>query len=460
MALAAIAWLIAQGPVRGMWSFLALAPFGAAAAFNLPALGNATIGQLELTTAVVFVLVCLLPGAPDRLAGTLRVGQPGFLLLLLMLYCAISALFLPIIFAGETHVFSLSRAANADGIISLPLRPGTGNITQLFMMTLSMLAFVAFATLLRARPDAQAVLTALIVATVLNFILGWIDVITATAGLEALLDPIRTANYTMHVTDRMNGIKRMVGGFPEASTFGTFSLGLFAFWLHYWITSARSRVAALMLAGSAVVLLRSTSSGAYVALVIYLMSYGAFMLATRIRPSVNQRFAAIVMAGFVLGWMAVLGLFASYQLADPVSAFLDRTLFDKAGSDSGIERMSWNAQAFRNFTDTWLFGAGLGSVRASNWLLACLGSIGLIGTALYLAFLAAVFRMGLPDRGSEGAAVTASLRTACAALLISSLLTATLPNLGVFFFALAGMATGLARGAQLRDRVEFRVQAA
>ncbi len=450
LAIAAIILLLIKGPVRGMWAYFILLPFGAAAAFNLPALGNATIGQIELATVALFALVVAAPGGPNGVLGSMRVEQPGFILLLLFVYCAFSSLFFPLIFAGDTIVFSLSRSANDNGIISIPLRFGTGNITQLFKMLLSTLAFLSFATILRVRPSYRAVLTALIVATSVHVLLGWIDVISASAGFGWLLDPIRSANYTMHVSVYMAGVKRMVGGFPEASTFGTFSLALFAFWLHYWITSGRARLAPWMLALSGIALLRSTSSGAYVALVIFAMSYGGYMVISRIRPALRQRSSAIAVLAFVVAWMAGLALIASYQLADPVTQFLDRTLFDKVGSDSGVERMRWNAQAYRNFTDTWLIGAGLGSIRASNWLLASLGSIGLIGTALYLGFLASFFLMRAPADDPELASVAGALKTACFALFISSMLTATLPNLGIFFFALAGMATGLSRGAKLR----------
>lgn len=452
LALAAILTLFIKGPRRGVFAFLALTPFGAAAAFNLPALGGATIGLKELAVVAVLVMVWITPDGPNRLLGTMRPGQPGFWLLLLMAVCAMSAIFAPMVFRGATEVFSLSRSANAQGIISIPLRPTTGNITQLFMMTLSALAFLCFATVFRITPDTRAVLIGMATATGIHFVLGWLDVLTGATGLTALMEPIRTANYSMLNESRMAGVKRMVGGFPEASAFGEYALGLFAFWLPFWVRSPSSWLARLMLAGSAIVLLRSTSSGAYVALVVYLLGYGLFAITSGTRSRVPRRVAVIFLSGFLTMWMAALMIFASYQLVDPVTAFFDQTLFDKLETDSGIERMGWNAQAFRNFTDTMLVGAGLGSVRASNWFVACLGSIGLIGTAFYLTFLASVARRPVPPEDAETAIVITALKSACFALFVSAFLTSTTPNLGVFFFTLAGLATGLSRGALQRGQ--------
>ncbi|MFT7592983.1 MAG: hypothetical protein ACI8R4_000294 [Paracoccaceae bacterium] len=455
LALAAILMMFVKGPRRGVFSFLALTPFGAAAAFNLPALGGATIGLKELAVVAVFVMVWIAPDGPNRLLGTLRPGQPGFVLLILMAVCGMSAIFAPMVFRGATEVFSLSREANAQGIISISLRPTTGNITQLFMMTLSALAFLCFATVFRVTPDARAVLTGMAIATGINFVLGWLDVVTGATGLNVLMEPIRTANYSMLDGSRMAGIKRMVGGFPEASSFGEYSLTMFAFWLPYWTRSPSSWLARIMLVASAIVLLRSTSSGAYVALVLFLLGYGLYAATSGTRSRVPKRVAVIFFCGLLTVWMAALVIYASYQLVDPVTAFFDQTLFDKLETDSGIERMSWNTQALRNFTDTTLVGAGLGSVRASNWFVACLGSIGLIGTLLYLAFLTLLARLPVPSENAETAVVVTGLKSACFALFIAAFLTSTTPNLGVFFFTLAGLATGLSRGASLTGQTVF-----
>ena len=452
LSVAALAVLMIRGPHRGLWLVMAIAPFGAAAAFNLPALGGASILALDLTALVLFGMVALSRDGLRQITGTMRLGQPGFWLLLLGLFCIASALFFPRLFHGQTEVFSLARGEVGMAIISVPLGPSTGNLTQLFRIGLGVLAFMALATAFRRRPDARPVVTAMIVATCVHFALGWLDVIMHAAGLADWLEPIRTANYSMLTESRMGGLKRMVGGFPEASAYGYFTLALLGFWLQYWMAGGRSRAAGWMLLAMVVVLLRGTSSSAYVAAAVFGVSFAGLAYLRRLRHRVPRRSAAIWVAVGVLVWLGAIGVFAAYQLVDPVTAYLDRALFEKLEGSSGVERMGWNAQAYLNFLETWMMGAGLGSMRASNWLLACLGSIGLIGTGLFTAFLGATALLREGGEDPERAVVIQALKAACLAQFCAAMLILATPDLGILFFGLAGRAAGLVRGGRLAAR--------
>lgn len=446
LTLAAIFALFVVGPWRGLWLFVSLVPFGAAAAFNLPAVGGATIGPTELTIVAMLAITALAPGGPDRMLGTLRPGQPGFWLLLVIVYSVLASAFLPRVFEGQTDIFSLSRSVNTDGIISIPLRPSSGNITQTFYLLLSAAAFLALATLYRMRPDEKAVVRALTVATTVHFVLGWLDVITMATGTETLMEPIRTANYDIAMYASMGGMKRMVGGMPEASAYGAIALVLMGFWLHYWIVSERSRLTTLMTVMVTISVLRATSSGAYVALVVLLALYGSGWLVHAARTrALKRRVAALLVCGLVAAWLLAIGITAGYHLNPWLNDFLDQSLFTKLESESGVERMSWNVQALRNFADTWGIGAGLGSVRASNWFVACLGSIGVIGTAFYLAFLGSLARAPHGTGNATRDHVIGGLKVACLAQVIVALPTAPTPNLGSIFFILAGLIAGLSR---------------
>lgn len=448
LALAALLALAVKGPHRGLWIFLATTPFGAAAAFNLPAAGGASILVTDLCALMMFAMLWVQPDAPGRLAGTMRAFQPGFWMLALVIACALSAVFAPRLFAGATHVFGVTRINNQSGIVSIPLHATTGNITQLFRICLDAAAFFALATVFRTRPDGRTVLTAMAVATFLNAALGWLDVLSSAAGLPQLMDWIRTANYAILSDVAMEGLKRMIGGFPEASSFGYFTLGFFAFWLHIWIVRGRSWVTTLALILTTVALLRSTSSSAYVAAVVFLFGYGAMMVVRHRAPSVARRSAGVGIGLVLGGVLALIALVAAYALLPPVTAFMDRALFDKMSTASGVERMSWNTQAWANFTETWGVGAGLGSMRASNWLLASLGSIGVVGTGIFLAFVVSLLRApAMATADPERAAVIGGLKAGCLALFGSAMLTAATPDLGIFFFAMAGLAAGLSRGA-------------
>ncbi len=448
IALAMIGILLMIGLRRGLWVFFAMMPLGAAAAFNLPAVGNASFGIKELAVIVVLGLVMAQPRGLDNLLGTLRMGQPGGIALALLVYCILSALWVPSVFSGATEVFTISRSANVNGIRSIPLGPTSGNLTQLFTLSLSLAAFLAMATNSRMDPDPQRVEKAMAVATGLNVALGLIDIGSASVGASHLMDVLRTANYSILSEAKMMGFKRMIGGFPEASSFGSFSMGLFGFWLHRCLLEPKSRLALTMVATAFFCVVRSTSSAAYVALVVFIGVYALYGAATRVGSVLTRQIVITAILGGLLIWHAMILIYATYELVEPVTAFLNETLFDKLGSDSGVERMSWNAQALKNLTDTWLIGAGLGSARASNWLLSSLGSIGVPGTALFAAFLIAVFRMQVRAAGTAADMTVQALKWGCVATLVTEILIASTPNLGVFFFAMAGLATGLARSTQ------------
>ena len=459
LALLAALVIALRGPARGLPVILAIAPFGAAAAFNLPAAGGASILVLDVVVAAAFALVLLSPDGPGRIVGTFGRG-PGLWMLGVLTIGTVSALFLPTLFAGETTTFAIARNSNGPGIVEVPLAPSNGNLTQLFRLLLGGLAFAVTATILRGRPDAGLVLRAMAWATAVHVALGWIDVASWRVGLRDLLDPIRSANYSYLDHARMGGIKRMVGGFPEASAYGGFSLLFFGFWLHLWMRGIGGRLAPVMLILATLAVLRSTSSAAYVAMGVFILLYASLAASQALRRAVSEREVTIALSALLAGWGLLVAVAAAYELVPSVTAFVDSTLIDKLSSSSGVERMGWNGQAWQNFVDTWGLGAGLGSVRASSWLLACLGSMGLLGTALFLGFLISLARLYGGIDPARRTAVSALL-CGCAVAVIEAMLTRPTPDMGLMFFLMAGMAAGLSRGAEIAEgaaamRPQFR----
>ena len=448
--------LAIKGPMRGLWVLMATTRFGVAAAFNLPAAGGASIMVTDIAAITMFTLLWLEPCSTSRLLGTMRPFQPGFFLILLIVFSAVSAILFPRLFEGQTEVFGIDRSANTAGIISVGLHATTGNLTQLFRVLLDGFTFFTLATVFREEPETATVVRAMAVAAFLNVALGWLDVMTGMVGAGILMEPIRTANYAIMADVAMAGLKRMIGGFSEASSFGYYTLGMFGFWLVYWLRATPSRLTGWALVMTALVLVRSTSSSAYVSMAAFLVTVGAIAVARDLGRSADRRILSLVIWGVIGIWLAALAVGAGYALIDDVKAFFDRALFDKLDTASGIERMSWNLRAFQNFTDTALMGAGLGSMRASNWLLACLGSIGVIGTGLYLAFLGALFAAPARREDRDRAAAIAGLQAGCLAMFISAMLTQPTPDLGIIFFAMAGLAVGLSRGAVVESRALTR----
>ncbi len=448
IVLALMAFMVARGPYRGLVVFMAVTPMGMMAAFNLPAVGGTSILAIDLAVVTMFVMMLLRRGVQQDILSVLAPGGPAIMLMFFLCYAAVATMFFPRVFEGQTEVFSLSRTLNVDGIVSSPLRPSAGNLSQLLRMMLSLGAFLIAAVLIRRNPDADLILLAIKVATAVHVTVGVVDILTNSAGIAFLLEPIRTANYALTLGQKMSGINRMIGGFPEASAFGYYSVGLFGFWLSYWFTDRGSKSRTwIWLAATTFVLLRSTSSSAYVGAAGFCLVFVAFRFF-----SVNQghggmmarRSAAIVMSLVALVPFVILGGYALYSLVPDVSDFVDRSLLNKLSSDSGVERMGWNAQAFRNFLDTYMLGAGLGSVRASNWVLAGFGTVGLPGTILLILFLWRMFRAQPTNQDEQTQRVFLALKMGCAGFLMRALVVSSTPNLEHTFFAMAGFVVGLA----------------
>ena len=142
LALLVAAILLLRGAGRSLPLILGMTPFGAAAAFNLPAAGGASILVLDVVVAAAFAVVLLSHDGPGRTVGTFGRG-PGLWLLGVLIVGVLSALFLPALFAGETTTFAIARNSDGPGIVEVPLRPSTGNLTQLFRLLLGGLAFGA-----------------------------------------------------------------------------------------------------------------------------------------------------------------------------------------------------------------------------------------------------------------------------------------------------------------------------
>ena len=69
-----------------------------------------------------------------------------------------------------------------------------------------------------------------------------------------------------------------------------------------------------------------------------------------------------------------------------VKGLLDGMIFNKLSTASGVERSAWNSQALQNVIDTFGFGVGNGSVRASSFPIAVLASLGIIGALMFGMF--------------------------------------------------------------------------
>lgn len=410
--------------------------FGASAAFLLP--GGAPITPAVALLPFVVAWAFSREGAAG-FARLLRPGDPAFWLALLVLWAVASAFLLPRWFAGETLVRAAERGS-LTGVELVPLRPLAGNITQSAYALGGLAAFLALRVLLAAPGALRRFADAVLVLAFANAAAALLGLAEVRLNLPSLLALVKNAGYAVMVGGEIGGLVRITGTFSEASAFSAFTLPLLAFTAALWRQGVRPRangLAALALLG---LLLASTSATAYAAL----GAYGALAVAlTGVRTLAGRDpvrigpLAVFAWGGAVLACAIVL---VHPDAVTSVARYVDTALVRKLESSSGLERSSWNLQAWRNFLDTAGVGAGLGSARASSFVLVLLSNVGVAGVVLFGAFAARLLGAALPADPGE-AAIARAARHAAVATLIAKSVSGTVFDLGMAFHAFAAAAS-------------------
>ncbi|WP_292899666.1 MULTISPECIES: hypothetical protein [unclassified Nitratireductor] len=416
--------------------------FGAAAAFSVPGLGGASI----LVPSLLLAFYCLrffMAFGEKPVFAAVSSASPGIWLLLLTVYGVFSALFLPRLMEGVTDTMIVLRSSAGHRIIDLtPLSFSSNNITQTIYALGGLFCFAFTFAYLKCGGTARDVINAMLFLGVANLVFAVLDVVTYRTGTAHLFDFIRTANYALLTGSEKAGFKRISGTFPEASAFAGYTIVLFAFTASLWIDRMRTVATGLVAGLLLLALLLSTSTTALVSLAMVLV-----FLVWRALPASYGRHATGRPAAIALGLLVVplsfmLVLVLMPEFAKAVQEFLDETLYSKLNSQSARERMQWNAVAFQVFLDTWGWGAGLGSARASSYALVLLSNVGLIGTILFALFIGNTLTM----KSAGGAQEHTTMRAAKAGVfagLCEAMISGTVYDLGLLFFVLAGSAAAL-----------------
>jgi hypothetical protein len=421
--------------------FFASSLLSAAAALILTGLGGANIQPAHLLLGFLAIAAAASPAALSRTGAALVFPNAGFWLLLTAVYATLSAFFLPRILAGTTYVFAIARTEVGPGIISMPLAPTSGNITQSIYFLGDLICFLVFYAI-ASRPDGfKTAVNAAIASAAINLGFAAIDLGTYWTGLGDVLAILRNANYRMLDDTTVLGFKRIVGSFPEASTFAYFTSGFFAFCTKLWIDGIRPRLTAPLAVLSLLALASATSSTGYAATTGFLALLFLVSLVQVFSRPVRKTSLVLVTVFPVVAAAGLLGLRLDQPAWRVVSDMVDASVFSKMTSNSGIERAKWNEQALANFTDTHGLGAGAGSVRASSFPVAVIGNIGFVGALTYGIFLCGVL-FGRSGRWQHPfpAACQSAARWACLTQLIGASVAGSFIDLGLPFFIFAGIA--------------------
>lgn len=414
---------------------------GAAAASVLTVLGSANLSPAHLLLG--FVVLVAASGEHRRHALAAFVPpRPGAWLLLTLCYAVVLMLLMPRIMAGQTDVFGISRGdSGVDELTLTPLAPSSGNLTQTLYFIGDVACYAAFFAFARDHAGKRRVADAILLCAALNLGFALLDYITFFTGTGDYLGFMRNATYRIFDTAEVIGIKRLIGSFPEASAFASMTLALFAFTATLWLNGYRTMLSGPLCVLQAIALLLSTSTTAYVTLAIYL----ALLFCASVWRALRGRAGPIRLRALVVVPVAGGLIIALVMLHDGLSSaiydMLDGLVFQKGSTDSALERGSWNLQALVNFIDSFGVGLGVGSVRASSSIVASLAALGVFGTLTYGLFIMGCIRAAGLDGHRESLAIREAAASACLALLIGGSISGTTIDLGLIFFACAGLAS-------------------
>lgn len=443
------------GPAFTIYALLASSLLGSAAAAVLTSVGGSSIPPSNVL--LIFVLLEFLRHGWIRegLFVALAPSRAGFLLLLMLIYVILSAVFLPRLFAGMTYTFGNNR--DGAGVL-MPLMPNSGNFTQMVYFIGDFICFVLVAAYVRRRETAFVAADAVLFCCIVDLFFAVLDQVTYLTGTaDLIMGPIRNASYAMLNDNIAFGIKRLVGSFPEASAYAFVTLGLFGTSFSLWLRHYRSRYSGILSILLMASLFVSTSSTAYAGAVAYLaIAYGESLYKLQRGRATHNMSLFVFTAPFGVVFIAVvLQFFSEIQIA--LSEMADDLLFNKMSSASGIERAMWNRQAMSNFYDTYGFGAGIGSVKASSFATSMLGNVGLYGAGTFAGFMALMI-FGKTDPDPTVAPIREAAASGAFAYVLAGSVSGGSIDLGLVFCVLTALAC--ARTSEQPARQQGRIPAA
>lgn len=448
VCLAAFWW--GRQPGRLTTVYIASCVFGASAALSVVVLGHAPVTPALFFVPFLMAVAWRHAGIRPWLAG-LSLREPGGWLGLYAAWCVFAAVFLPRIFAGELTVYTTSRSEDASmGVQLAMLAPNSTNVTQSAYVVIGLLVVLSLRVLMGQASQHRWLLRGLFVAAGLNAFFALLDGVSAVTRTELGLSIIRNANYAI-VAQSVAGLPRLQGAFSEPSSLAAFTTALFACLFALWLKGVERARSGLLAVVSAVVLVLTLSSTAFVAFALVLVLTLALHGWRTVLLARTRRF------GWPFGLLlAVIGVGCVLALWMP--PWLERfgeivwvMVVDKHESQSGIERLSWIVACWDNFVDTYGFGVGTGSARGSSWPLVVLGNVGWPGATTMLVALALCLLPSRSQLSSSSQALLFACRMGLLGVLVAASLSGTMIDPGALFYAMAGVIAGLMAPTADRD---------
>jgi hypothetical protein len=431
-----------------VYVFFASTLLGAAGALILDAVGGTNIQPAHLLLGFLTIKLLANRDIRDGALRAITFGRPAFWLLVTTCYSTITAFVMPRLFMGETLAFAVRSQSGEN--YAAPLVPTTSNLTQSIYLIGNFVCFLLLCGYGSSEAGRRNMGRAALVCAILNLVFVVLDLLTYATNTTELLSFIRNSTYSMISETEMAGFKRIVGSFVEASSFSYWTLGYFAFTTSLWLNGTATRLTLLLSVLSFVALLFSTSTTAYAGLAAFLLVlFVATSIKLLFRPIRLQMIIFIVALPMLFSIVILMICLNDVSYAY-VKDLLDTFILKKMSTASGVERSNWNSQAIRNFLDTFGFGAGNGSVRASSFPIAVIASLGVIGAVTYGLFLVSIWFKKDTKIAQSVSVTQLAARSACLAWLIAATASGGFIDLGLPFYAFAALACAEPQVAQTR----------
>ena len=440
---------VAFGPAATIYVLLFSTLLGAAAAAILTFIGGSNLQPSHLLLGFAFIVAAVQPRYWSAALRSLYFPSPGFWLLITFAYGAVITVFMPRIFEGLTNVFAIARTDSGGLIALVPLASNPGNITQLIYFGGDIFCFAIFYSFAQDRKYTSTFCNAILLVAVGNIFFGLLDLLTYFTNTTELMSFIRNASYSMLIEAELGGFKRIVGSYPEASTYASTTLWLIAFVSRLWLSGVKPFFTGPLTACLVLALVFATSTTGYAGFLVYMAFEYIRLVRQVLAGNGNRTSLAFVMLSPVLLSAVIVAMALHQPTWATVQDIIQITFIDKNQSSSGVERGTWNRQAYLNLVETFGLGIGIGSTRTSSFLLAVPASLGVFGTLSYFGFISsAVFARSANE--PFRAAVQNAARGALIAQLIAACIGGPFVDLGLVFIILTAITLALQEPSNIK----------
>jgi len=443
-------FLLLYGRVPAMlWLIMICSMLGGSAALFLPALGGASVppAQFALLLGVTRII---LPGSGQLKAANAALRANVFLGLYTA-YGVATAFIASRLFAGTMQVVALRYAVASSLFATTPLEFSSQNITTAMYMVCTFLMAIVTYVALRDKSQAIRFTKVAVIIASCHALFGIAGVAFRGTPYDQFVAFMRNAHYAQN-DQVFNGIVRINGIWPEASSYAGFGFDWFVFLFECWFRNVLPRLTGPAAAIMVLVLFFSTSSTAYGALSLYAAIILARILL--LPQSIPARKGLMIAGAVLVVVIAVSGVFFIFpKFATQFSNLIHHLTVEKQTSESGLQRAFWAKVGLTAFVQSSGLGVGPGSFRSSTLSTAMIGSVGIIGTLMFVAHFINIFK---PLRRSTyygtyrvqfdvAARIGAAASWGCVAALIQGFLIAPTCDLGGDFAIFGGAALALRR---------------